>query len=137
MLKNISILCRKSKDSNFKCTRLAVQSWSPFIWSTSSKSGWSKMWFRCSSSLLLQCGLEFSKKVQLKSYKNCHKNDIFHLLEWLDTGAAEQVKQVKQLLHRNSELLLQINFKHLGYMKGKNFCASPEKSSFRCPWLDR
>ena len=38
-------------------------------------------------------------------------------LEFL-TGAAEQVKQ---LLHRNSELLLQTNFKHLGYMKGKFF----------------
>ena len=35
---------------------------------------------------------------------------------------------MKQLLHRNSELLLQRNFKHLGYMKGKIFCASPEKA---------
>jgi len=39
-------------------------------------------------------------------------------------GAAEQVKQVKQLLHRNSEVLLQRNFQHLGFMKGEIFRAS-------------
>ena len=50
-------------------------------------------------------------------------------LEFL-TGAAEQVKQ---LLHRNSELLLQTNFKHLGYMKGEIFHASPEKNSVQRP----
>ena len=37
------------------------------------------------------------------------------------------MKQVKQLLHWNSELLLQRNFKHLGYMKGEMFRASQEK----------
>ena len=40
---------------------------------------------------------------------------------------------MKPGLHRKSELLLHRNFKHLGYMKGENFRASPEKSSFRRP----
>ena len=68
------------------------------------------------------------------------KQDNEGLLYWpfmyLLTGAAEQVKQVKQLLHRNSEVLLQRNFLHLGYMKGEIFRASLEKSSFRRPWIN-
>ena len=35
---------------------------------------------------------------------------ILKIRKLLIPGAAEQVKQVKQLLHRNSEVLLQRNF---------------------------
>ena len=48
-------------------------------------------------------------------------------------GAAEQVKQVKQLLHRNSEVLLEKFLASWMYERGI-FRASPEKSSFRRPW---
>ena len=37
-------------------------------------------------------------------------SDIFFVTVTYYAGAAEKVKQVKQLLHRNSEVLLQRNF---------------------------
>jgi len=50
------------------------------------------------------------------------------IIRGVGTGEA-----MKPGLHRKSELLLHRDFKHLGYMKGENFWASPEKSSFRRP----
>ena len=47
--------------------------------------------------------------------QNAGRRPAIQRVEIVNSGAAEQVKQ---LLHRNSELLLQRNFEHLGYMKG-------------------
>ena len=59
-------------------------------------------------------------------YRNCRPT--ISMFRGVGTGEA-----MKPGLHRKSELLLHRNFKHLGYMKGENFRASPEKSSFRRP----